>query len=336
MPTPKRPPSRQPPWQGDETGPSDFGPWLQRQRELRGVALRDIADDTKISMRYLQALEANRFDILPAQVFVRGFLRQYSRFVGLDPDEVVNAFLTAAQEGSPEDGGTGTPEEEGSSARGAGGRGWILVLIAASVAAVMVLAALAAFSWRQSRERPTAPTAARQETPVGVPPAQTSSAKPHQSAESPPEEALPTAARSPVVADIPASPPPSTAGREPASGQAPAGQGVEQGGASPGSRAEQAASSKPIVVILDFNADCWVDAIADGSRHVSELAVQGESLRVEADREVSLTLGDGDAASILVNGSPYPLPKSRRKVRHLVIDLSTLSALTARSQPAHD
>ncbi len=87
---------------GDER--ESFGAWLQREREMRDVSLREIADASKISLRYLQALEDERFEILPAQVFAKGFLLQYARYVGLDPEETVNFFLAASRsEDEPDD-----------------------------------------------------------------------------------------------------------------------------------------------------------------------------------------------------------------------------------------
>lgn len=71
-----------------------FGQWLRRQREMREISLRDIADRTKISLRYLEAMEADRFDLLPAPLFAKGFLREYARYVGLSPDDVVNHYLS--------------------------------------------------------------------------------------------------------------------------------------------------------------------------------------------------------------------------------------------------
>lgn len=72
-----------------------FGAWLRTQREARGVTIDAIAETSKISRRYLESLETDRFDALPAPVFVRGFLREYSRIVGLDADEVANFYLHA-------------------------------------------------------------------------------------------------------------------------------------------------------------------------------------------------------------------------------------------------
>jgi cytoskeletal protein RodZ len=72
---------------------------------MREISLRDIADRTKISLRYLQAMEDDRFDLLPAPIFAKGFLREYARYVGLSPDEVVNHYLAVQQQQSPEEDG---------------------------------------------------------------------------------------------------------------------------------------------------------------------------------------------------------------------------------------
>ena len=85
------------PWvEADGDGVS-FGAWLRQQRELRGISIHEIASYSKINLRYLEALEASRFSILPAPVFAKGFLRQYATYVGLDPDEVVNYYIVAQQ-----------------------------------------------------------------------------------------------------------------------------------------------------------------------------------------------------------------------------------------------
>ena len=74
---------------------ASFGEKLRQQRELRGIALRDISEATKISVRFLQALETDRVDILPGGIFRRSFVREYARFVGLDPERMVSEFLHA-------------------------------------------------------------------------------------------------------------------------------------------------------------------------------------------------------------------------------------------------
>jgi len=70
-----------------------FGEELKRERELREITLREVAESTKISLRYLEALERNAFGNLPGGVFNRGFVRAYSKFIGVDPESMVDAYL---------------------------------------------------------------------------------------------------------------------------------------------------------------------------------------------------------------------------------------------------
>lgn len=81
---------------------ASFGERLRRERELRGVSLRDVAEATKISTRFLKALEDDRVDILPGGLFPRAFVRQYGRHLGLDADRLVTEFLYAHGEGLAE------------------------------------------------------------------------------------------------------------------------------------------------------------------------------------------------------------------------------------------
>ena len=72
---------------------ASFGDSLRRERELRGIDLRDVAEATKISLRFLQALESDRIEILPGGIFPRSFVRQYANYLGLDADRKVAEFL---------------------------------------------------------------------------------------------------------------------------------------------------------------------------------------------------------------------------------------------------
>lgn len=69
-----------------------LGSWLIEAREARGLTLEDAERDTRISRRYLQALEEEQFSIIPAPVYARGFLRSYSQYLGLDPQEAMARY----------------------------------------------------------------------------------------------------------------------------------------------------------------------------------------------------------------------------------------------------
>jgi cytoskeleton protein RodZ len=75
-----------------------FGERLQREREMRGITLDEIAEATKIGTRSLHALEEQDFDKLPGGIFNKGFVRAYSRYLGLDEDQAVADYLSALSE----------------------------------------------------------------------------------------------------------------------------------------------------------------------------------------------------------------------------------------------
>lgn len=70
----------------------ELGSLLTRAREARGLTLEDAERDTRISRRYLHALETEQFEVIPAPVYARGFLRSYSQYLGLDPQEMLMLF----------------------------------------------------------------------------------------------------------------------------------------------------------------------------------------------------------------------------------------------------
>jgi cytoskeleton protein RodZ len=69
-----------------------FGEHLKREREMRGVSLEEISAATRISTRFLEALESDQWDQLPGGVFNRGFIRSIARFLGLDEDSLVAEY----------------------------------------------------------------------------------------------------------------------------------------------------------------------------------------------------------------------------------------------------
>lgn len=89
-----------PPMPDQESQPypelASFGEELRREREIRGISLKEIADATKISKRFLEAIERNDHRTLPAPVFTRGFVREYARYLGLSAEDVVNRYNFAA------------------------------------------------------------------------------------------------------------------------------------------------------------------------------------------------------------------------------------------------
>lgn len=70
-----------------------FGKYLQGFRNRQGISLETVSRATNISMEYLIAVEAENHTRLPAQVFVKGFLRAYAETIGADGDRAVASYL---------------------------------------------------------------------------------------------------------------------------------------------------------------------------------------------------------------------------------------------------
>lgn len=256
--------NRQRVWQpGAETDTVSFGTWLRRQREVREISLREIADVTKISIRYLEALEQDRFDVLPAPVFAKGFLREYARYVGLDIDEVVNSYLTAQAALEPEE----EPSRKKTTVRGGALERTSGLLL--TLAVIVLLGIIAGLVYYMERSR----TANEPEPPpIAAPPIE------------------------PVQAPARISEP-------------------------------ESAAAIPLGVTIDFTGECWVEAVVDDDRRVSELHVAGESLRLEAQEKVVLTLGNPAAVRVEVNGRPFPIAVPTGTVAHAIeIDLAALES----------
>lgn len=69
------------------------GAVLRKLRESRGLELSEVAQRTKISQRHLSSIEEERFDELPAPVYIRGFVSQIARIVGVDPSRAADTYM---------------------------------------------------------------------------------------------------------------------------------------------------------------------------------------------------------------------------------------------------
>ena len=83
----------------------EIGNSLREARERRGIDFAQAEVSTKIRGKYLRALEDEQFALLPAQTYVKGFLRTYAEYLGLDGqlyvDEFNSRFVSGADEHEP-------------------------------------------------------------------------------------------------------------------------------------------------------------------------------------------------------------------------------------------
>lgn len=181
-----------------------FGPWmsstpfgehLRREREMRGVSLDEISAATRISTRFLDALENERWEELPGGAFNRGFIRSVARFLGIDEDGLVAEY--AFERKTADDARIAVAQSQEIP------RNWQPIL--ASVLVIAVLIAGGVFAYRHygariaERFHRHAPTSAENNaTTASATPDQTSAGSATPNAADPPAASTPA----PVVPDL--------------------------------------------------------------------------------------------------------------------------------------
>lgn len=130
-----------------------IGELLRTAREERGIPLREISDQTRIQVRYLEAIETNDYKRLPGGIFNRSFVKAYAKCVGYDEKEAVDAYTRYMRD----QGDTG--EEVGSTPyhskvytdMPATRSPYLTLLLAIVILAILSAIALAVMKWGQRR-----------------------------------------------------------------------------------------------------------------------------------------------------------------------------------------
>jgi cytoskeleton protein RodZ len=134
-----------------------IGEKLRLARETRGVALRDISEQTRISIRYLEAIEADDYRRLPGGIFNRSFIRAYAKFIGYDEQQAIDDYSrTMRERGEPDD---DSPKSHKSLVYTEDGGGHnrsplLSLLLALAILAVLTLCVWAGLHFYQRRAAP--------------------------------------------------------------------------------------------------------------------------------------------------------------------------------------
>ena len=133
---------------------ASFGEQLRLAREARGVSLREISEQTRISMRYLEAIETDEYKRLPGGIFNRSFIKAYAKYIGYDEKAALEGYARIARER-----GDAPEENQPISNRplvytdGASTRSPIItLLLTVLILAVLSLVVYAGMHWYQRRE----------------------------------------------------------------------------------------------------------------------------------------------------------------------------------------
>jgi cytoskeletal protein RodZ len=127
---------------------ASVGQVLKKEREVKGIPLKEIADHTKINLRFLQDLEDDNFEFMPGKFLTRSIIRSFANYLGLDEKKIIDLYLATVQEqGQISD---ELPEEE-AQPPSPGSRKKLLMY---SLVAVLLIAILAVFFWTVLKRKP--------------------------------------------------------------------------------------------------------------------------------------------------------------------------------------
>lgn len=145
--------------EGLTEAPMSLGERFRAAREQRALALSDVAEQIHIRSVYLAAIEEENWGAIGAPVYIRGFIRTYARFLGIDPEDAVAQFNAAAapSEPSPSERGGGRSAQP----RSLGPLLWLASLVALALIGFVVYLYLAP---------PRTPSVAGRPSPLLAPP----------------------------------------------------------------------------------------------------------------------------------------------------------------------
>ena len=297
---------------------SSLGQSLKEEREARNISVEEIASTTKIVRRYLEALENDRFDDMPGGFFVKGIIRTYAKAIGLDPDEILARYKAAGLLGEPEPkrrfglkapgpapapplpGEPVLPSEPAPPAAEKDEPELVIEeaprprlseaarkrLFSWSWRALAALALVAVLIVLWSNRRPRQP----EEKAATVAPAEAAATPPTAGPRTEPQAQLPPAS---TVTAAPTVGEPAPAGPSPA--QAPGAEAVRQG----------------IEIEISFQAETWINVLADGVLKVEGVFPPGATARAQAEAKLVIHTGNAGGFTFLLNGRPAkPLGRS--------------------------
>lgn len=274
--------------------PHGIGERLRNAREAKRFSLADAERLTKIRARYLQALEEEQFDRLPGWIYAKGFLRAYATALGLDPDELMEAYPLAFEGPSHPIFGVHPgevpirPMAPPSRLRRIVSYTAVIVVLALGFLGFVLYQQLQQFEASKHLAPPRAGTPpAGTQTPTESTPAPEPISPPLTGPEPPPGHA--TSAPVPELLPLPepAAPVMPTAPAQPAANE--------------------------VTVELRASGTSWLRIIADGTRVFEGFVRDGEVRTWRARGRLTVRVGNITAVALTVNGQPVH-PSTRGRV----------------------
>jgi len=325
----------------------DFGSYLKHERELRGVPLDDIAQSTKISVRFLRALEEGRFEDLPGEVFIKGFIRSYGQAIGSNVDELLAAYHESGAKRQD----TKTPSTEISPSREEPSEERPFVFptkaVLGFVAALLIIGGGAYwFTSNKSEKAVHSPQETRPSSTVdnSLPEVEDEAESPVSEEASTPPSETESPTPKPGSADVtePAKPPAQPSTAEPSDRATGPQESVKntftvsenidiikdsQDQTVPMAPSAEMAMEEPSLSLeIKVDEDSWFNLRVDDQRDQDFILPPGGSKMIQAKTVIVVTIGNRRATQLILNGQQLDLPESPDNViRNLTVNAEQLN-----------
>jgi len=277
-----------------------IGEILARERVAQGLTIEDVAQQLKFGARQLEALEQDRFDLLPGGTFARGMVRGYARLLKLDAES-----LLARMEGKLEVPDPGQLAERfrqpvpfaNASRRSNVVYGILSLLILAAVAGVLI-------EWKQERSK-----AAR---PLDVASAPAQAVKPRAAdSAAPTEPAPPSPAAQPATAVQPSVAP--AAPKAPAPAAVQSAQNIAKPQIPPAAKAAPSAGPDARRIVMRFDEESWVE-VRDAAGHtlLEQLVPAGSQRVVSGQPPFDMVIGNAQHVQVTYQDQTFDLKPHTR------------------------
>jgi len=275
---------------------TNFGASFRRARESAGLPLEKIAAETRISTRFLLAIESEDFHLLPGGVFNRGFVRAYAAHLGMDPDQAVSDYSRiSATADEPMDVLRDVERASDKKAERS------LYPVLAGILLLLIGAYYVMTRGATSKPGDTPTTAQEVVSPAADAP--TSPVNPEAAALTalPPEIPPPTV-QPPITAAVPVPPP--TSPPSPSTAE---------------SKTNTTTPFAPLVLEVDVKELTWIRIATDGNVALNDSISAGTLRRFSAERSIEVTLGNAGGTSMKINGRDMGQLGARGQVRQFKI-----------------
>lgn len=288
----------------------NFGSYLRHERELRGVPLEEISGATKIHIRFLQALEDNKFEELPGQVFIKGYIRSYADTIGSDAQEMLNIYEESVGN-KPLENKAGSERPPNIPAGNFSGL---------AVTGILILALMLGAEFLLSDPKKPPETKAG---PSASPPEKVPAKEPSPAVEKNTKEKEAPGETPPVLETLALKNSKSLAGKKETAQLLLEAQNQES--AVPEEAESREGVEKRLKLTIKVINDSWFNMTIDDFREEDFILPAGNGKSFFANESFRLTIGNTQGTKITLNGKALEIPEGRENVvRNFIINSKSL------------